>query len=637
MVIKIGSKLHNYTIARRISAAVLDVLLPVIKEIKDDINTLNELYSNMSQVVGDLEECVEEHKNHTSSELADLRALLQSHIDGHPTTDVVANSVLLKLLPYLNNMEDELNDRIDESANSLAADLTDIKVKVCDLNETVGETVKQHKSQTSSELADLRALLQSHIDGHPTTDVVGNTVLLKLLPYLNNMEDELNDRIDESANSLAADLTDIKVKVCDLNETVGETVKQHKSQTSSELADLRALLQSHIDGHPTTDVVANSVLLRVLPYLNIMEDDVFDKIDESAIGLAADFHNDLSSLKDSVTDIKVKVCDLNETVEEHRSQTSSTLAGLCEKVDDSLCWDFQDGLSSLNESVTALNELQINHDSNIYSKLDSLDSKQDQLSMIVMSVASELEENILSNVTEELKQTSDSLLDSLGYYICGGEGGWRRVVYLDMTDPTTSCPSGWQLTHHSKRSCGKVSSGSLTCNSAFFPVTGGPYTRVCGKIIGYQNGITDAFEAYDDGLVTTIYGAYVSGVSLTHGSPGSRAHIWTFAAGVAEDLPTLNDVCPCDATISIAIPPFVGGDYFCESGVNSGSFTGFHPDDPLWDGQGCTSNSTCCSFNNPPYFTKHLSNPTTDDIEARICQKDYRGDSSIEFIELYVK
>ena len=242
MVIKIGSKLHNYTIARRISAAVLDVLLPVIKEIKDDINTLNELYSNMSQVVGDLEECVEEHKN----------------------------------------------------------------------------------------------------------------------------------------------------------------------QTSSELADLRALLQSHIDGHPTTDVVANSVLLRVLPYLNNMEDDVFDKIDESAISLAADFHNDLSSLKDSVTDIKVKVCDLNETVEEHRSQTSSTLAFLCEKVDDSLCGDFQDGLSSLNESVTALNELQINHENNICSKLDSLDSKQDQLNMKVMSASSELEENILRNVTEELKQTSDS-------------------------------------------------------------------------------------------------------------------------------------------------------------------------------------------------------------------------------------
>ena len=61
---------------------------------------------------------------------------------------------------------------------------------------------------------------------------------------------------------------------------------------------------------------------------------------------------------------------------------------------------------------------------------------------------------------------------------------------------------------------------------------------------------------------------------------------------------------------------------------------GFHPDDPLWDGQACTSTSTCCSFNNPPYFTKQLSSPTTDDIEARICQYDGGDDSPIE---LYIK
>ena len=153
----------------------------------------------------------------------------------------------------------------------------------------------------------------------------------------------------------------------------------------------------------------------------------------------------------------------------------------------------------------------------------------------------------------------------------------------------------------------------------------------------FQVGATDAFEAYDDGLVTTIDGAYVSGVSLTHGSP--RQHIWTFAAGISEDEPTRDDACPCDATISINIPPFVGGDYFCESGVNIGyaSYGLLYPDDPLWDGKGCTSTSTCCEFNNPPYFTKQLSNPTTDDIEARLCRWQGSDDTPVEFIELYVK
>ena len=101
---------------------------------------------------------------------------------------------------------------------------------------------------------------------------------------------------------------------------------------------------------------------------------------------------------------------------------------------------------------------------------------------------------------------------------------------------------------------------------------------------------------------------------------------------------TAGDVCPCDAVINIAIPPFVGGDYFCESRQKASATSGiFHSDDPLWDGRDCASRSTCCSFNNPPYFTKQLPSPTTDDIEARICQKDGVEDSPIELIELYVQ
>ena len=38
--------------------------------------------------------------------------------------------------------------------------------------------------------------------------------------------------------------------------------------------------------------------------------------------------------------------------------------------------------------------------------------------------------------------------------------------------------------------------------------------------------------------------------------------------------------------------------------------------DPLWDGQGCGSNSSCCTFNSPPWFNAQLSPPTNDDIEV---------------------
>ena len=89
--------------------------------------------------------------------------------------------------------------------------------------------------------------------------------------------------------------------------------------------------------------------------------------------------------------------------------------------------------------------------------------------------------------------------------------------------------------------------------------------------------------------------------------------------------------------VLISIPTFVGGDYFCESGVNSGSAGGFHPNYPLWDGEGCSSSSSCCSFNNSPYFTKILPSTTSDPIEARLCRLDGGDDDSPVEFSLYVK
>ena len=234
------------------------------------------------------------------------------------------------------------------------------------------------------------------------------------------------------------------------------------------------------------------------------------------------------------------------------------------------------------------------------NKLNRLESQQGELSRKVSSVNSELETNVLSNITKEMETITKKLLSlnsdvseellnltveiqktnsRLGQaYECGGTGGWRRVVYLDMTNPNASCPSGWQFTSYdSKNLCGRnTSTAGLACDSVLFPVTTGDYTSVCGSIRAYQEGQIDAFEPYHDGQVTTIEGAYVAGVSLTHGTP--RQHIWTFAAGIAEYEQSRDDACPCDASINIRIPPFVGEDYFCESGDNSGSPGGFHPD-----------------------------------------------------------
>ena len=155
------------------------------------------------------------------------------------------------------------------------------------------------------------------------------------------------------------------------------------------------------------------------------------------------------------------------------------------------------------------------------------------------------------------------------------------------------------------------------------------YSTVCGRITAYQVGSTDDFSVPND----SINSAYVDGVSLTHGNP--RQHIWTFAAAGR-----INRICnPCRTQ---SRPASVGSDFFCDSGnpksSNDESNT-FHSDHPLWDGVGCVADNECCPTDNPPYFLKTLPQPTTDNIEMRVCRNEGRGneDIAIETVEIYVQ
>ena len=87
-----------------------------------------------------------------------------------------------------------------------------------------------------------------------------------------------------------------------------------------------------------------------------------------------------------------------------------------------------------------------------------------------------------------------------------------------MTDPSTDCPPGMTLTGLFKRTCTRSRSIHWTCDSAFFPVSGGQYNQVCGRIRAYQFGVPRAFQGYRYGL-TDIDNAYFDGVAVMHGSP----------------------------------------------------------------------------------------------------------------------
>ena len=81
-------------------------------------------------------------------------------------------------------------------------------------------------------------------------------------------------------------------------------------------------------------------------------------------------------------------------------------------------------------------------------------------------------------------------------YTCNGTPGWRRVAFINMTDTSYNCPTGLRLIEHPKRTCASPLRSGGQCSSITFSVGGLPYNQVCGRMRGYQFGVTDAFHGY---------------------------------------------------------------------------------------------------------------------------------------------
>ena len=221
---------------------------------------------------------------------------------------------------------------------------------------------------------------------------------------------------------------------------------------------------------------------------------------------------------------------------------------------------------------------------------------------------------------------------------CGNAtSGLMRVAYLNMTDPNQQCPNGFKLINRTEpplHTCGRPES-YIRCVSTIFPMHGIQYSRVCGRIIGYQIGSPEGFSG------PTTDDQYLAGISLTHGQ-SPKEHIWSFVNALAERQTPDSRLCPCTHSTKPyrgTVPSFIGNDYFCDTALRGGAWKdGFlYANDPLWDGKGCGSTSTCCEFNNPPWFCKQLPQPTTDDIEMRLCENSFSNfdDSPFEIVEIY--
>ena len=230
---------------------------------------------------------------------------------------------------------------------------------------------------------------------------------------------------------------------------------------------------------------------------------------------------------------------------------------------------------------------------------------------------------------------------------CDEEGGWTRVAFVNMSEPGSSCPPGLvQYDNIFNTSLCWINNETYSpywrCKSTFFSTYGLNYTKICGQVRGYQYGIPYAF--YCDLTNTNCFNSEIKtfGVTFTY-SNNPRKHIWTYAGGGYEQGTNLLR-CPCNngsEYMNVSIP-FVGNDYYCESGLSINQGFVLYPNDPLWDGQDCRGiEATCCISPKMPWFVKTLNETVSDDIELIMCgynngQINVHG-TLLDLVELYIK
>lgn len=134
-----------------------------------------------------------------------------------------------------------------------------------------------------------------------------------------------------------------------------------------------------------------------------------------------------------------------------------------------------------------------------------------------------------------------------------------------------------------------------------------------GQVDGRGYHTVDAFHGPGDITTTTsIDGAYIDGVSVSHGAAGAREHIWTLGGGYA------SAGQPCPAEGGTAAPSFVGSNYRCVY--------------PSTSPAGWASTSTGTFFHT-------ASGPGTNDIDVRIMldQDSTDEDAGVDAVQLYVR
>ena len=197
------------------------------------------------------------------------------------------------------------------------------------------------------------------------------------------------------------------------------------------------------------------------------------------------------------------------------------------------------------------------------------------------------------------------------------DSSWRQIVYIDMTDSDSKaqCPNGLTKFNDDQRlGCFKKNCAALQLN-----ITGN-YTRVCGRVSGYQQGNTKGFIDLEP---SDFRIPYAHGVLIT--SNNYSEHLWSYLAG------TLEHHCPCSSDTNPDPTAFIST-YHCEfQSTNSGQRY------PLWDR--CDTDYTKCCTNSKKkmhgWFHNSI-NQSIDSIEVRWCAPE-NGTIVTDILQIWVQ
>ena len=353
----------------------------------------------------------------------------------------------------------------------------------------------------------------------------------------------------------------------------------------------------------------------------------------------------LSQVSDTATDTATKVSDIHSFTNDQSitvQNISDTLYQVMDKADENSLSLL--GITSTVSNIKDTTETAAGVVDDILIGVEELLELQNASALfnsITPVSCSQIKEVLPNGPSGYYHVNSRNLYCNMGT-LCGSGGGWTRIGYLDMTDVSQTCPSGLRLltdTIRGVRACGRNSWVPSCSTPIQFPTNGINYTQICGKVIGYQFGSPDANAISVNHYNIDSY--YTDGISLTRGYP--REHIWTFMAGYTQRAGASDYICPCSSTSTQSLQSFVGQNYYCESGnPNWGTQVRVYGNDPLWDGQGCSSNeSPCCTSPNLPWFHRDFGNTSSNlGLELRICGDEgvYNNeDTLIKTYEFYVK